>query len=794
MEIDAHKLPVEKVRKELVKALGEGPVVLTAPTGSGKSTQVPRWCAQTGKVLIIEPRRVACRGLASRVAMLEKVPLGERVGYIVRDDNRTGPNSQIIFATPKVVLRWIANKGRLDFSTIIIDEFHERSLDTDLLLAIFSLRFKGSLLVMSATLNADHLCRHLNARHVHAAGRTFPVDIRYLAKRGLQPDYHNLEDKVADAVKRALNDKGDILVFLPGKSEIASAFRRLSQMPDFEILQIHGGLSLKEQGHVFSPSNTRRIILATNVAETSITIPGVGVVIDSGLVKRTLYANGRGYLTLVSVARDSADQRAGRAGRTASGVSYRLWSKDAALELQTPPEIYRESLGPLLLAAAACNERINDLPFLDPPKDYALESAETEMSALGAIDTSSAITDRGQKLFGLPLDAALGSLLVEAKRCECLEDAIDLVAGLSVGRPLFGEKRPEIPGDDLRLAGCDATAVIRAIREGEPKRHFLNAHTLIEARSVSRKLRTAWKLPKHTVPETPISIELIIKAALKSDPSCAYVARRRKDKIFWGNGGPEIMLTRESAVNEEKTEAVLVLSGMAIGVGLRNRKLYGTCAVPVKLHNLVRAGLGEDKIKHVTKASSGTAIAHIERIYAGKVIQKKEEIPKGALAVTALKTLFLEKRIFKEAHIKTEQRLKRASLLRKLIAAGIANDLETGSWNLTKPVPSLANWVEAKLISLGVESGNDLNLLSKNDLKADPIPDFTKQWMDRYFPQILHLGNADYDIEYDLTKKEVTLIKTDGPQKEPPSLSVLPNFTNFKIRVRHHSKVWVLRH
>jgi len=790
---DDPQLPIEAAHQDLLDALASGPAVVTAPTGSGKSTQVPRWLAARGRVLVIEPRRVACRGLAQRVAELEGARLGGEVGYAVREDARFEPTTRILFATPGVVLRWIAGRTAPEFSAVILDEFHERGLDTDLLLALLADRHEGALIVMSATLAAERVARHLGGAHVRAEGRIFDVAISHVPGQALLPDGRGLEDRVEEALACSADRPGHVLVFLPGKAEIARLHDRLRGAGHGEVLPIHGGLTLEEQSRVFRPGPGRRVILATNVAETSITIPGVGVVVDSGLVRRTRYVNGRGFLTLVPVALDSADQRAGRAGRTAPGVCYRLWSPEAILDPMTPPEIHRESLSPLVLAAAACGARAEDLSFLDPPRPYALEAAIEDLAALGALGADGRITERGRLLFGLPLDASLGSLLVEAEREGCVEDAVDLVSALAAGRPLFpSERRPDDPADDLRRDGCDAVALIRAVREGDPGRHGLSAFALGEARAHRRRLREAFGIDRaaerHVVDRPGL-----IRAALASDPRVAHVARRRQGRVFWAAGRTEIELARASAVDEARTDAIAALASVAIGQGPRKSRIFATCAVPLELRHLVEAGLGEERIEHAGR-EGGAVVARIERVLAGKVIDRREGVPRGSLARDAIAGLLVDGRLFRDAIASTSERLAAAALARRLIAAGLAPpDTDLGAWGGDAAEPGLSGWVGARVDELGVESGDDLALLTAADFTAHDLPAGTRAWLDRSYPRRLNLGDAAYDVGYDLEKREATLVRVTGARKEPPSLATLPAFRGFRVRVQHHSKVWVLR-
>ena len=272
------ELPIQKIEAAFTRALQKGPVVITSPTGSGKSTQVPRWGARLGRVLVVEPRRVACRGLAAFVATLEGTPLGKGVGYAVRDDRCHGRDTRIVFATPGVVLLWLAGGQPLPFDVVVIDEFHERSLDVDLLLALLTEQVLEKLVVMSATMNAERLADHLGGTLIAAEGRQFPVEETYLPSPSLLPEARGLEDRVARALERVRGTGGHVLVFLPGKGEIAKTASRLAGERELEVLQIHGGLTLKEQSRVFDDSPGRRIILSTNVAETSITIDRKSVV------------------------------------------------------------------------------------------------------------------------------------------------------------------------------------------------------------------------------------------------------------------------------------------------------------------------------------------------------------------------------------------------------------------------------------------------------------------------------------------------------------------------------------
>ncbi|MEC7524769.1 MAG: helicase-related protein [Myxococcota bacterium] len=777
------KLPIDALREEVLDAVERAPLVLAAPTGSGKSTQVPRWLP--GRVVVVEPRRVACRSLAARVAELEGVPLGEDVGYVVRDDVRAGADTRVRFVTPGVALRDLEALERADH--VVLDELHERRLDVDLLLGLLAKRGRG-LTVMSATLDGERVAAHLGGRYLEGTGRLHPVDVRYLGSGAALPSAKYLPERVAQALARAASDPGDVLVFLPGRAEIAACADAIRG--PLEVIPLHGGLSLDEQSRAFRRTERRKVVLATNVAETSVTLPGIGVVIDAGLVRRTRYHKGRGHLTLSPIAMDSAEQRAGRAGRTGPGVAYRLWSEAAILEPRTPPEVHRESLVPMVLAAAATGRSLRELPLLDPPKDYALEAAESELGALGALDDAGALTPLGRELFSQPLDAPHARLLIEAqKEPALLGDVIDLVSALAVGRPLFSW-RPDDPADDLRESGCDVVAILRAMREGEPRTHGLNAWALGEARRNAKRLRRAHGVSRE---EGPIDRRALALLFLKADPRLAHVARRRKRHVAFSNGGTEVELGRESAAKaaEEKLEALLALDERAIGIGQRDTRVFVTCAMPAPIVWLRDAGLGRDRLAGV-KLERRKVVATIERVYARKVLDAREETPRGELARRAVARLILEGRILRGAREAIEARLQQRALAQRLAAAGF----EVSGVPLQvddAPVPTPEAHLRDRIAELGLETGEDVALLSVDDVLPEPLEAWIAALLDERYPRKVDLGDASYEVDYDLDRRQALLRMVRGTRSKPPPLSYLPKLEGFRICVETRSGIHVVR-
>ena len=407
-----------------------GALILTAPTGSGKSTQTPQFLLGRrgdfpGRVLVLEPRRLAARSLAVRVACETKTRLGEAVGYQVRFDSRCGQDTPVVFQTYGVFLQRMLEDPLLEgVGTVVLDEFHERTLESDLALAwLKALRQERRrdlrLVVMSATLDAAQLSRYLpGAQHVDVPGRLFPVDIRHLPAQGREAlPQHALR---ALRLLRGEGFDGAALIFMPGMREILRAVRALGPLcreHGLVLQTLHGAMELSEQQKVLDPDQgSARVIVSTNVAETSVTIPGVTMVVDSGLHRIAAYSPARGINTLylARISRGNAAQRAGRAGRTAAGRCIRLWSQaeEASMPAALPPEVLRLELSPLLLRTAALPGRLD---WLTSPPEPARQAAQGALRALGAVSAEGRITARGRALLRYPVGPRLGAVLLGAQ-------------------------------------------------------------------------------------------------------------------------------------------------------------------------------------------------------------------------------------------------------------------------------------------------------------------------------------------------------------------------------------------
>jgi ATP-dependent helicase HrpB len=426
-------LPVDAILPEVVAALRRGrALVVEAPPGAGKTTRIPRalleaGLAGDGEVVVLEPRRLATRMAARRVAEEMGERPGGTVGYQVRFEEVAGPRTRLRYVTEGLLTRrLVASPDLPGVGAVVLDEFHERHLQGDLALALLhrlqrTRRPDLRIVVMSATLDAGPVARFLSAPSLRSEGRLFEVAVEYLSPSDAARD-DRLEDRVASAVRRVVAEQpeGDVLVFLPGMAEIRRAARAcapLASRHGLEILPLHGDLSPEEQDRAVRPSPRRKVVLSTNVAESSVTIDGVTAVVDSGLARVSSHSpwSGLPRLEVRRVSRASAAQRAGRAGRTAPGRCLRLYTRhdhDTRPEFDLP-EILREDLSETLLAVASAGGP--ELAWLDAPPQAAADAARALLRDLGALDAAGGLTGTGRRLLRFPLHPRLARLVVEAE-------------------------------------------------------------------------------------------------------------------------------------------------------------------------------------------------------------------------------------------------------------------------------------------------------------------------------------------------------------------------------------------
>ena len=467
--IEFPDLPVSSKKDEIAKLIQAHQVVIVCgETGSGKTTQLPKICLSlargtAGFIGHTQPRRIAARTVADRIAEELGESIGQSVGYKVRFHDKTRAESLVKLMTDGILLAETQNDPYLtQYDTIIIDEAHERSLNIDFLLGymkwLLPKRPELKLIITSATIDPERFSRHFgNAPVIEVSGRTYPVEIRYRPIEQSEEDDEttaDLQQAILDAVDELSRDlRGDILIFLSGEREIRETAESLRKHHPigYEILPLYSKLSVSEQERVFKPKGNLRIVLATNVAETSLTVPGIRCVIDSGHARISRYSHRSKIqrLPIEKISQASANQRAGRCGRVAEGICIRLYSEDdfkARLEF-TEPEILRTNLSSVILQMVSLNlGNIEDFPFVEPPEDKMIRDGKTMLHEVNALDKEGRLTEVGKQLAKLPTDPKLARMLLAAAENHCLTEVAIIVSALSIQDPR------EKPADKMQQA------------------------------------------------------------------------------------------------------------------------------------------------------------------------------------------------------------------------------------------------------------------------------------------------------------------------------------------------------
>ncbi len=602
-------LPIDPLLPELLARLSErGAVVLEAPPGAGKTTRVP-WalCSSLGlpgEIWVAEPRRLAARMAATRVASELGERPGERVGYRVRFEEAVSSKTRVVYATEGILLRRLLRDPSLSgVSAVVLDEFHERHLETDLLLAVLA-RLRGTerpdlkLVVMSATLDAAPVARFLDdCPRLTSEGRMFPVEIEHLGELDERP----LEKQVVSAVRSLLDSDpvGHVLVFLPGAGEIRraqDALEPLARERDLLVTPLHGDLPIKEQARAIDPSRQRKVVLSTNVAESSVTIDGVSGVVDSGLARSASHSPWTGLPTLAiaKISRASATQRAGRAGRTRPGRVLRLFTKGDFLSRveHDVPELLRADLTEgLLLLHGAGIPRAQELPWLSPPPEARLRAAEELLLLLGATDASGGLSAIGRRLLELPLHPRLGRVLCEGERLG-VGDTAALMVALLAERDIRKSARARFGAFERgtnREAATGPSDVLELVDQFELARSLgfdarrLQQHDL-DPRSVEAVARAERQLLRavRRGAEAPADPETALLQCLLSG-FADRVARRRKA------GAPDLILASGSAARLSPDSAVRSEEFLlAVDVEERSGRL-GSSEASVRLASAIRS-------------------------------------------------------------------------------------------------------------------------------------------------------------------------------------------------------------
>jgi len=808
-------LPIDDIRAEFERLLASSSrIVVTAETGAGKSTRVPVWLAERvqGLVLVVEPRRVACNALADYLSAQCGEATGQTFGSRVRFSDRSSARTRVLFCTPGVALRMLADTAQL--GALVVDEFHERSWQVDLVVAAAANlpRLRSvPLILTSATIDANAAAAPLGASMLHATGRTFPVALQY-DPAVPEPSAAELGPRAGAAIDRALEEhQGDVLVFLPGMKEIRAVERALGRRAE-EILVVHGSQPPEAMRRVFAASDRRRVYLATNVAETSITLPGVRVVIDSGLARSRIHRAGRTVLATVPISDASMQQRAGRAGRVAAGVCIRLWSQRYKPAPFQRPEIERVELDDMLLQAAELGlvgDALSTAVWVTPPPEFAVQRARSRLASLAAVD-GRGLTERGRQLAQLPVSAEEAALLVGAPP-DIDATLCDLVALLQA-RGSFLRDTAELPPrarDAVRDARIEllegvadevATSLI-LLRSGDPKTHHLSERRLKEARAIGRQLR-------DLIGASGESLDGLAEYILSRWPAAGFVRRPRADRARgrsepWANGATEVQVFAFEPVDPEveprKAHAAVILETdwLASERGVMG---IGRMVLPTELQALAAAGLGESTITGTTldkRSRSKLVIAAVREVQlAGVTLERTEGQLRGADLHRAVAGFVLENRLMRGAGDAVRDALHGWGVL----AQWKGEPLSEYSVDADSVPTDVQEWLATRLATLGVETAADLALLDNADLVPDleretGIPNWVSEPLLKAFPRLWNYQGGLYSCTLQPGARSVQLEPVDAKARKikEPAPGALPRFHGLRVVYQQGSRRLTLR-
>ncbi len=792
-------LPVSARRDEIAQAIREHPVVIVCgETGSGKTTQLPkialalgRGRGAGGKGLIghTQPRRIAASSVAKRIAEELNSPLGEVVGYKVRFQDRLQRGASVKLMTDGILLAETQTDPLLRaYDTLIIDEAHERSLNIDFLLGylkqILPRRPDLKLIVTSATIDADRFAQHFASRHgpapvIQVSGRLYPVEQRWHPFE--ESKEFDLNDAIGEAVDELWRDgSGDVLVFLPGEREIREAAEHLRKHhpPGVEVLPLFARLSQQEQDRVFEPHGAPRIVLATNVAETSLTVPGIRYVIDAGTarVKRYSYRNKVEQLLIEPVSQAAANQRAGRCGRVANGICIRLYDEKefAGRPRFTDPEILRSSLAGVILRMKSLGlGNVEDFPFLEPPPRRAIADGYQLLSELGAVDEANELTTVGRELAKLPLDPRVGRMILEARERHALTEILVIAAAFSLqdvrDRPLeqqqaadaahkkFDDERSEFMGDlklwkwleDSKGGHGEHKLSVRK-QEQLLREHFVSPRRVREWRDLHAQLHTVvaehgWRL--NTSPATYEQIHLSLLAGLLGNIGC------KSDDDEWYLGARGIKFWRHPGTHLSKKPGRWIVAGELV----ETTRLYarGIAAIDPQWLPGIAAHVIKTQLLEPHWEKKAAEVVALERatLY-GIVVYNNRRVNFGNVDPKAAREIFIREAL---VHGEWESKLPFLAANRKLIAQ--VEELEHKSRRQDVLVDDeLIHAFYDQQIPADVVSGATLERWFREESKKQPkLLQLTREELMRHeaagittaaFPKTIRLGGIDCAASY----------------------------------------------
>ena len=799
-------LPVSARRDEIARAISANQVVIVCgETGSGKTTQLPKIALQlgrgragTGKLIgHTQPRRIAASSVAKRIAEELNTPLGEIVGFKVRFQDRLQPGASVKLMTDGILLAETQTDPLLRaYDTIIIDEAHERSLNIDFLLGhlrqILPRRPDLKVVVTSATIDADRFATHFAspagpAPVIQVSGRLFPVEQRW--RPFAESREYDLNDAISDAVDELWRaGTGDVLVFLPGEREIREAAEHLRRHhpPGVEVVPLFARLSQQEQDHIFEPHSARRIVLATNVAETSLTVPGIQFVVDAGTarVKRYSYRNKVEQLLVEPISQAAANQRAGRCGRVSDGICIRLYDEKEFTDRPrfSDPEILRSSLAGVILRMKSLGlGTVEDFPFLEPPPRRAIADGYQLLAELGAVDDFNELTPIGRELARLPLDPRVGRMILEARTREALTEVLIIAAAFSVqevrDRPLehqqaadaahkkFDDEKSEFIGD-LKLwkwleeikggqssAASGASSVHKLSQRKQEqllRENFISPRRVREWRDIHSQLHTVvaehkWRL--NGSPATYEQVHLSMLAGLLGNVGC----KSDDDDSYLGARG--IRFYKHPGANLSKKPGRWIIAAELV----ETTRLFGRSIAAIEPAWLERVGghvIKKQLLEPHWEKKAAEVIALERATLYGIVIYSNRRVNFGNVDPVAAREIFIREALVAG---EWETRLPFIAANRKLIAQ--VEDLEHKSRRQDVLVDDelIHAFYDAQLPA-DVHSGHSLERWYRDESKRQPsLLMLSRDELMRHeaagittsaFPKTIRLGGVDCTASY----------------------------------------------
>ena len=794
-------LPISARRSEITAAIREHQVVVIAgETGSGKTTQLPKMCleaglATKGRIGCTQPRRVAAMSISRRVAAELEVPWGREVGCRMRFSDDTSRDTVLKFMTDGILLAEIQSDRDLRaYSAIIIDEAHERSLNIDFLLGylkgLLARRRDLKLIITSATIDtAAFSAAFGGAPVIEVSGRTWPVDIHYAPPEESEGEGGWMRAALTAVEDAATStDEGDILVFLPTERDIREAVDVLGGRlgPSWEVLPLYGRMAGQDQQRVFGSSSRRRVIAATNIAETSLTIPGIGCVIDTGLSRISRYQprTRTRRLPIEPVAQSSANQRAGRAGRVKAGLCIRLYSEEDFLKrpLFAVPEIQRANLAEVILRMKAFRlGEIESFPFLNPPAPAAIRAGYQLLHELGALSETNELLPAGRELARLPLDPVLGRMLLEAKRERVLPELLVIAAGLSVPdpreRPDDAREAADTAHRAFRTPGSDFLSLLRLWLAAPPpggshnalrrfcRTNFISYNRLTEWRDLWRQLGDAvldddadppavMEFPDHV---RSAAIHRCILAGL-----LGHIARREARNLYKAPGNREVLVFPGSTLHQRKDRPTQGITEkgpaqpewiMAAEI-VQTSQLFARTAAGIEPAWAIAVGphLCEHRVSAPEWDPKTGRVTALERVLMHGLELRRGRIDYGRVRADEATAIFIRAALIEDDAAVTHPFAAANRRLRDKLELALSRSRSGGVWQVAE---RLADFYAARL--RGISSLHDLNRFVRehgNDALTAKEADLARtdtQDHHSHFPDRVSIGNTVLPVSYAYT-------------------------------------------